>query len=172
MPKRLGAPHYPPPFLGKVPSLTASPRPPPQVLWGVAELELAVHDHVGEPEAVLAWGWPDERRSWTWPGHEGRPLRVRVYARCDAVRLVVNGAPVGPGPRTVSRGTRYTATYEVPYAAGQLQALGYRAGQVAAPAVRRAHLPPGPVSPALPLPEACVRGGRGGVWGLGLGGGG
>lgn len=73
-------------------------------------------------EYVYGWGWPDERPSWTWPGHEGKPLTVRVYSSCPHVRLMLNGRDLGQ--RETSRATRFTAVYEVPYEPGVLVAVG------------------------------------------------
>jgi beta-galactosidase len=95
-------------------------------LWG---LEPTVSCFVQPPlppgktkELVWGWGWPDERESWTWPGQEGRPLTVRVYSSCPQVRLRLNGRDLGV--RVTTRDTRFTATYEVPYEPGVLQAVG------------------------------------------------
>jgi len=73
-------------------------------------------------EIVHGWGWHDERASWTWPGQEGKPLTVRVYSSCPRVRLTLNGADLGV--KDTNRETRLTATWEVPYAAGELAATG------------------------------------------------
>ncbi|MCX7597781.1 MAG: DUF4982 domain-containing protein [Armatimonadetes bacterium] len=77
-------------------------------------------------EHVFGWGWPDERPSWTWPGHEGKSLTVRVYSSCPRVRLLLNGR--GLGERETSRATRFTAVYEVPYEPGALVAVGLNDG--------------------------------------------
>jgi beta-galactosidase len=89
------------------------------VLWRRGEpLFLAVHPPGPKP-AVTYWGWPDVRPSWTWPGHEGEPLTVDVYAACERVELFLNGASLG-----TKRVERCTATFEVPYRPGTLQAVG------------------------------------------------
>ena len=53
-----------------------------RVLWGESKLEMAVQRPLpeGRSEVISAWGWSDELRSWTWPGHEGKTLKVRVYS--------------------------------------------------------------------------------------------
>jgi len=73
-------------------------------------------------EHVYGWGWRDERPSWTWPGHEGETLTVRVYSSCPRVRLFLNGRDLGE--RETTRATRFTAVYEVPYEPGVLLAVG------------------------------------------------
>jgi beta-galactosidase len=66
------------------------------------------------------WGWIDERPSWTWPGLEGKPVKVNVYSYAPKVRLTVNGRILSEKP--TDRGTQYTATWDLPYEAGELVA--------------------------------------------------
>jgi beta-galactosidase len=74
----------------------------------------------GQPSKVEGWnwGWYDERPSWTWPGWEGKPVRVRVYASVPSVRLTLNGRDLGQKP--TDRGTRYLASWDLPYEPGEL----------------------------------------------------
>ena len=99
------------------------------VVWRFSPLEMAVHAPVaaGRQEQISFWGWPDEHQSWTWPGQEGKPLRVNVYSRCDRVRLELNGKVIGEQP--VSEATKLTASFEVPYAPGELRATGLKDGK-------------------------------------------
>lgn len=78
----------------------------------------------------LDWSLDDVHPSWTWPGQEGRPLDVVVYAEYPEVELLLNGKSLGRRPVGVE--TQYKATYQVPYAPGRLVAVGYRDGQPAA----------------------------------------
>jgi beta-galactosidase len=89
------------------------------VLWRRGE---AVHItvHPPGPEATVTyWGWPDVRSSWTWPGHDGEPLRVDVYSACETVELFVNGESLG-----TKAPEECVATFEVPYRPGTLRAVG------------------------------------------------
>ena len=88
------------------------------------------HWAIAERGEVSAWGWSDEAQSWTWPGQEGKPLQVAVYSRCDTVRLELDGKVVGEKP--VSAATKLTAKFDVPYAPGELRAIGLINGQAAA----------------------------------------
>jgi len=99
-----------------------------RVLWGISKLEMAVQRPIpeGREQLVSAWGWPDELRSWTWPGQEGKTLTVRVYSQGDQVRLLLNGREVGAKP--VSADTKFKAEFEVPYAPGELDALALKDG--------------------------------------------
>lgn len=100
------------------------------VVWRESPIEMAVHTPVPEGlnEVLSWWAWPDEQQSWNWEGHEGEPLEVSVYTRCDAVRLELNGQVIGEQP--VSEDTKLTAKFQVPYAAGELCALGIYDGEV------------------------------------------
>ena len=96
------------------------------VVWGISNLEMAVHAPIptGEVETVSMWGWPDERQSWNWKGTEGKKMSVSVYSNYPSVRLELNGKVIGILP--VSKETKLTATFEVPYEAGELKAVGLR----------------------------------------------
>ncbi len=98
------------------------------VVWRRSDLEVFVHRPIppGRRENVAGWGWPDELASWTWPGNEGTPLQVNVYSRCDAVRLELNGKAIATNQ---INGGRLTARFDVPYAAGELKAVGLKNGK-------------------------------------------
>ncbi len=122
------------------------------VVWGRSKLELAVRRPLpeGRGEAVGQWGWPDEERSWNWAGQEGRTMQVKVYSTYPEVKLLLNGKEVGTKP--ISRDTSFngrfvtpdlgaetalTAVFEVPYATGELRAVGLVDGKEASSAVLR-----------------------------------
>lgn len=100
-----------------------------RVLWGLSKLEIAVQRPVpeGRTELISPWGWSDELRSWTWPGHEGKILKVRVYSSGDQVRLLLNGREVGVKP--VSTETKFKAEFDLPYAPGELKAIALAHGE-------------------------------------------
>src|SRR5581483_777950 len=102
------------------------------VVWRRRLLEIAVHDPLpaGVTESVSGWGWPRESQSWNWSGHEGAPLKVAVYSRCEKVRLELNGKMIGEKPTSAE--TKLKAEFEVPYAPGELRALGMTDGKVVA----------------------------------------
>jgi beta-galactosidase len=96
------------------------------VLWGTGEkLYIAVHEPLpeGQEPTITRWGWPLVAANWTWPGHEGETFTVDVYSACERVELFVNGQSLGTQP--TGRAERLTGTFEVPYEAGTLQAVGY-----------------------------------------------
>ena len=102
------------------------------VVWRRSQIEMAVHTPMpdGVHENVSGWGWPDETRSWNWPGQEGKSLQVAVYSRCDSVRLELNGKVIGEKP--VSAATKLTAKFDVPYQPGELRAIGLINGKAVA----------------------------------------
>ena len=88
---------------------------------------------------------------WNWKGKDGQVVPVSCYTNCDTVELFVNGKSVGVKgyefPRLGMEGrygnypartkvTRTTSdlhlTWDVPYAAGTLKAVGIKDGKVVA----------------------------------------
>jgi len=72
------------------------------------------------------WSWSDSVSSWTWPGFEGKPVTVEVYADADEVALVLGDAEVARGPVGTKR--PMLTTLDTVYAPGELTAVAYRAG--------------------------------------------
>jgi beta-galactosidase len=108
------------------------------VLWGIAPKPyIAVHPPLpdGYKLAVSGWGWHDCQPSWTWPEAAGKTLRVDVYFNCDEVELLLNGRSLGRQPATVE--ARHLATFQVPYAPGELKAVAITHGRAVAESVLR-----------------------------------
>ncbi|SDP29218.1 beta-galactosidase [Mucilaginibacter sp. OK268] len=81
---------------------------------------------VREPEPLeikTTWWsvWPTWD-SWTWPKYTGKAINVEVYSRYPRVRLYLNGKLIGEKPTTDEQ--EYKAEFAVPYAPGQLKAVG------------------------------------------------
>ncbi len=98
-------------------------------VWGISKAPyIAVYkpENYGKKPAISPWGWPDVISSWTWPGYEGKPTVVEVYSVDDEIELFLNGKTLGRKP--VGKANRYTASFELSYEAGELLAVGYRAG--------------------------------------------
>lgn len=102
------------------------------VVWRRSPIEMTVHSPIptGLTETVSGWGWPNESQSWNWSGHEGTPLQVSVYSRCERVRLELNGKVIGE--KAISDETKLIARFDVPNAPGKLRALGLINGKVVA----------------------------------------
>jgi beta-galactosidase len=77
----------------------------------------------------LDWSLDDVHPSWTWPGQENKPLEVNVYSEYPEVELFLNGKSLGR--RTVGTESEHKAIFKVPYAPGELVAIGYRDGREA-----------------------------------------
>jgi beta-galactosidase len=63
---------------------------------------------------------------WNWPGMEGKEIAVWVYSNLDKVELVFNGQSLGT--KDVKKDSHVAWT--VKYAAGTLEARGYKADKV------------------------------------------
>lgn len=69
---------------------------------------------------------------WNWTGQEGQPVRVWVHSNLERVELFLNGRSLGAQdvvPRT-------HLAWDVPFAAGTLEARGYRGGKQVLSATR------------------------------------
>lgn len=69
------------------------------------------------------WAWSDSVASWTWRGHEGRPVEVEVYARAERVELLLDGERVGSA--VVGEEAPLLAVITVEYRPGVLEAVSY-----------------------------------------------
>ena len=131
-----------PPFLGRYPWLTARTgdiditgfrRPISyyrEIVFGLRQepfVAVEPPQHFGrEPTVRSPWSTSGVA-SWTWPGHEGSPLRVVVYADADEVALLVNGTEVGRAPAGEKH--RYRAEFDTTFEPGEVVAVGYRGAE-------------------------------------------
>lgn len=100
------------------------------LLWGVRTAPfIAVFDpqYHGKPLGFTPWAWEPVLDIWTFPGQEGRPTQVDVYAIDDEVELLVNGVSAGRKPAGAS--VQNKASFEVTYQPGKIEAVGYTAGK-------------------------------------------
>ena len=81
----------------------------------------------GMPCSKTPWMYKDNIASWTWPGYEGKPAKIDVYADADEVELFINGRSLGKKP--AGEPYEFTASYEVPYESGELTAVSYLKGK-------------------------------------------
>jgi beta-galactosidase len=98
------------------------------VVWRNSKIELLVHVPIpdGQKEAVATWGFPDEMKSWTWPGREGKKMQVSVYTRSKTVKLELNGKIIAE--KAVSAGS-VTVAFAVDYHPGTLVAKAFDDGK-------------------------------------------
>ncbi|HVJ03369.1 MAG TPA: beta-galactosidase GalA [Sphingomonas sp.] len=115
-------------------------EPTPYPAWPSVSSYFGVMDLCGFPKDnywyYRAWWRPEPLvhlfPHWNWAGKEGQDIEVWVHSNCDEVELLLNGRSLGR--KKVERG-RHLA-WMVPYAAGAIEARGFRAGRRAAVARR------------------------------------
>jgi len=98
------------------------------VVWRNSPIEMLVHRPIpaGMKEIRSPWGFPDELKSWTWLGQEGKKMKVNIYTRSKMVKLELNGKIIAE--QTVPEGS-ITATFELEYQPGTLVAKGFDNGK-------------------------------------------
>lgn len=98
------------------------------VVWRQSKVEVLVHKPIpeGYQEANFYYNFPDQLKSWSFPGEEGNSMQVFVYSRAEKVTLELNGKVIGEQnlkPNDV------TVIFEVPYTPGILVAKSFLNGQ-------------------------------------------
>lgn len=83
--------------------------------------------HYGEEASKTVWVLSDSHSSWTFPGCEGKPVIVEVYAPGDEAELFINGVSLGRKPSGESAG--YRTLFETVYEPGTLCAVAYENGE-------------------------------------------
>lgn len=98
------------------------------VVWRNSPIEMLVRNPIpeGKKEDIATWGFPEEQKSWTWPGQEGKKMKVNVYTRSQVVKLILNGKTIAE--QTVPAGS-ITAAFEIEYLPGTLVAKGFDGGK-------------------------------------------
>lgn len=101
-----------------------------EIVYGLRAVPfLAVErvDKYGKKWDANNWKYPDCIDSWTFPGYENKPARVRVLADCEEAELFLNG--ISLGRKRIGETEAYTAIFELNYVPGELLAVGYRDGK-------------------------------------------
>ena len=98
------------------------------VVWKRSVVEVLVHTPVpdGYKEENFFYNFPDQLKSWSFPGQVGKKMQVFVYARAQKVILELNGKVIGEqtsSPNTI------TTTFSVPFQPGTLIARSYAEGK-------------------------------------------
>lgn len=98
------------------------------VVWRNSPIEMLVRNPIpeGKKEDIATWGFPEEQKSWTWPGQEGKKIKVNVYTRSKVVKLELNGKIIAE--QAVPEGS-ITVTFEIEYQPGTLVAKGFDGGK-------------------------------------------
>ena len=79
------------------------------------------------PMNTGAWVLTDAQECWDYPGHEGEACDVEVYSSGERTELFLNGRSLGEGTPDPAQVCRYT--WRIPYEAGELKAVSFRAGE-------------------------------------------
>jgi beta-galactosidase len=101
-----------------------------EIVWGFRkEPYIAVQkpEHYGEMPASLPWAWSDSSSSWTWPGYEGKPVKVEVYSPADETALFLDGQEIGRVPTGKVNG--FKAELDLIYRPGKLEVVGFTGGK-------------------------------------------
>lgn len=72
------------------------------------------------------WKYDDALDSWTYPGFEGQPAKLKVLSPAEEVELFLNGISLGKKP--AGKKHEFTAAYELDYEPGELMAVSYDGG--------------------------------------------
>ncbi|MFL6698745.1 MAG: beta-galactosidase GalA [Vitreoscilla sp.] len=103
--------------------------------WPSASSFFGAMDLAGFPKAAFyihQAHWAKDRPvvkilpHWNWPGREGQPIKVMVATNAPRVRLLLNGKVVAEGDVDPID----MASFDVPYAAGVLEAVALRGDAV------------------------------------------
>jgi len=73
------------------------------------------------------WAWEPVERSYTFPGYEGMPIAVHVYADADEVEVFVNGRSLGR--KVCGINSQFKAVYNTVYEPGKVEAVAYKNGK-------------------------------------------
>lgn len=110
--------------------LTGEQRPQSvyrEIMWGNRQKSglFTTHPkHFGESFTGTGWHWYDVNDSWTFPEEYcGKPVKTDVYGAGDEAEFLLNGKSLGRAPFD-----KLTATMEIPYKPGRLEAVVYENG--------------------------------------------
>ncbi|MDR1902496.1 MAG: DUF4982 domain-containing protein [Treponema sp.] len=101
-----------------------------EIVWGLRkEPYIAVEkpERYGADGVPSTWSWSDTVNSWTWPGYEGKPIKVEVYSDAGEVVLLLNGKTIGKAAAGKQAG--FKAVFDTVYAPGTLEAAAYLDGR-------------------------------------------
>lgn len=100
-----------------------------RIVWGSRETGLfaADPDTFGQKEIISKWGWPRVYAHWNWTAKEVQPIHVVAYSAADEVELLLNGKSLGKC--AAGKANRYTASFDITYLPGLLEAVSYQNGK-------------------------------------------
>ena len=101
-----------------------------QTVWGQSSHPwiLVQHpEHFGKQPERTPWSFFDGLPIWDYPGKEGCPAAIQVYADADEVELFLNETSLGK--KATGKATGFVTEFTVLYEAGELGAVAFRAGK-------------------------------------------
>jgi beta-galactosidase len=97
-----------------------------EIVWGLRKAPyIAVQkpEHYGEKMIASPWAWSDSVSSWTWPGFDGKPVKIEVYSSAEEVRLYLDGSLIGKAP--AGKDHNFMAVFDTIYKPGKIEAVSY-----------------------------------------------
>lgn len=101
-----------------------------QIVFGLRkEPFIAVQrpQHYNDTPITTPWCFSDSVSSWSWPGYEGKPIKVEVYSDADEVELLVNNTSIER--QSVGESHRFKAVFDTAYQSGEIVAIAYDNGK-------------------------------------------
>ncbi len=94
------------------------------VVWDRSKVEMLVKPHIpnGFKEVNFYYNFPEQIKSWSFPGDEGKELKVYVHSKADSITLELNGKVISTQSRSPKE---ITCEFLVPYEPGTLVAKSY-----------------------------------------------
>lgn len=83
-------------------------------------------EHYNDKLISSPWSWSDSISSWTWPGFEGKPIKVEVYSDAAEVELFLNGKSLEKA--AVGEENDFKVNFDIVYTPGELKAVTYTNG--------------------------------------------
>ncbi|MCX7845458.1 MAG: DUF4982 domain-containing protein, partial [Dictyoglomaceae bacterium] len=101
------------------------------IVWGLRKdpiIFVLPPEYYGKKLYIKLWAWEPVERSYTFPGYEGKKIRIFIYADADEVELFLNGKSLG---RKISgENVKLKTIYDIDYEPGVLEAIAYKDGKI------------------------------------------
>ncbi|MEN2984206.1 MAG: glycoside hydrolase family 2 TIM barrel-domain containing protein [Dictyoglomaceae bacterium] len=130
-------------FLGQYPWFTANcgdidicgdKRPQSyyrDIVWGLRKdpiIFVLPPEYYGRKLYIKLWAWEPVERNYSFPGYEGKKIRIFVYANADEVELFLNGKSLCKKPS--GEVVKLKTIYDINYEPGILEAIAYKDGKI------------------------------------------
>ena len=101
------------------------------VVWGSKKTHLYTRhpDAFDKVEMMTFWGFPQFNKNWTFPGFEGKPVKIAVFSRAEEVEVLINGKSIGRKKVSFEAPMPNLAEFEATYEPGKIEAISYADGK-------------------------------------------